>query len=76
MKNSRPFTAVDVGAAEQKCFVCGKEITDGWFCRIPRDGGRIVLCSPSCAMRFFENSFSTAHERVLSNPLNLLAQPI
>jgi hypothetical protein len=76
MKRIIMLTVIGDGAAEQKCFVCGKEVGDGWFCRIPRDGKRIVLCSPSCAIRFFENSFSAAHERVLSKLLYLLTQPI
>jgi hypothetical protein len=55
------------GAAEQKCFICGKALGNGWFCRIPHDGKRIVLCSPSCAMRFYEAAHSTAQGRTLSN---------
>jgi hypothetical protein len=76
MKRIVMLTVIGDGAAEQKCFVCGKEVGDGWFCRIPRDGKRIVLCSPSCAIRFFGESFSAAHGRVLSNQLNLREQPI
>ncbi len=44
--------------AQQKCFVCSKEIpAGGWFCRIPRGTKRIVLCCPSCALRYFETSY-------------------
>jgi hypothetical protein len=43
------------GEAPQKCFICGKELANGWFCRIPRDGiSSILLCSPSCALRHFD----------------------
>jgi hypothetical protein len=45
------------GGAEQKCFTCGKGGVAVWFCRLPHNGVRIVLCSPSCAMRFFESSY-------------------
>ena len=55
------------GAAEQKCFICGKALGNGWFCRIPRDGKLIVLCSPSCAMRFYEATHSAAQGRVFSD---------
>jgi hypothetical protein len=43
------------GVAEQKCFICGKALGDAWFCRIPHDGKRIVLCSPFCAHRYFDS---------------------
>jgi hypothetical protein len=43
------------GAAELKCFICGKAPGHGWFCRIPRDGKPIVLCSPFCAYRYFDS---------------------
>jgi hypothetical protein len=43
------------------CFVCQKPIVDNqWFCRVPQQNGvpdsqtkRILLCSPSCAYRYF-----------------------
>jgi hypothetical protein len=43
------------------CFVCQKLIVDNqWFCRVPQQNGvpdsepkRILLCSPSCAYRYF-----------------------
>ena len=47
----------------QKCFVCGKEVpAGGWFCRIPREEDKIVLCSPLCALGYFD-AFESA-----SNP--------
>jgi hypothetical protein len=43
------------------CFVCQKPIVDNqWFCRVPQTNGapdsetkKILLCSPSCAFRYF-----------------------
>jgi hypothetical protein len=43
------------------CFVCQKPIVDNqWFSRVPQTNGvpdsepkRILLCSPSCAYRYF-----------------------
>ena len=43
------------------CIVCQKPIVDSqWFCRVPQKHGapdsqtkRILLCSPSCAYRYF-----------------------
>jgi len=41
---------------EHRCFVCEKEIADGnWFCRVPRQGARVALCSSWCALRYFDN---------------------
>jgi hypothetical protein len=74
MKRIVMLTVIGDGATEQKCFVCGKAVGDGWFCRIPRDGKRIVLCSPSCAMRFFENLFSAMRERTFSKQFTLRTQ--
>ena len=43
---------------QQKCFLCSKEImAGGWFCRIPRETKRIVLCCPCCALRYFETYY-------------------
>ena len=43
-----PAAVESGGTALQKCFVCGKTLGNGWFCRIPWQEGRIVLCSPKC----------------------------
>lgn len=52
------------------CFVCQKPIVENnWFCRLPQklDGAadhgaaKVLLCSPSCAFRYFafsETGFS------------------
>jgi len=41
---------------ENRCFVCEKQIAAGdWFCRVPRLGGRVALCSSWCALRYFDN---------------------
>ena len=38
----------------QKCYVCGKEAeSGGWFCQIPCEDKRITLCSPFCALSYF-----------------------
>jgi hypothetical protein len=52
-----------VDAAEQKCFVCDKEIGDGSpFCKIPRDEKPLVLlCSPRCALRYFDSLHPTTN---------------
>ena len=47
--------------ASLACLVCQKSIVDNqWFCRVPQKNGapdsetkRILLCSPSCAFRYF-----------------------
>jgi hypothetical protein len=41
-------------ATRQKCFICGKEVADHWFCRLPHDGKSIVFCCPSCSLRYFD----------------------
>ncbi len=49
-----------------KCAVCNSEVADDrWFCRIPGETKRIVLCSPSCALRHFETSYPkmNGHDR-------------
>jgi len=51
----QPDTAQSNGATQQKCFICDHAIAVRWFCRIPRDGEFIVLCSPSCAQRYFDS---------------------
>jgi len=39
----------------QNCLICGKAILDEhWFCRLPCGDERVVLCSPACAMRYFD----------------------
>jgi hypothetical protein len=38
----------------QKCFVCGEDAeAGGWFCQIAREDKRIALCSPYCALSYF-----------------------
>lgn len=41
------------GAGSPVCSACGRATADGrWFCRLPRE--RIVLCSPACALSYFD----------------------
>ncbi len=43
------------GNGQQKCFVCHRKIADdGWFCKVPREAKRTVLCCPQCALRCFD----------------------
>jgi len=66
MTNSRQNFAPDLKIpVRQMCFVCQKTIADNdWFCRLPKtttgaDGREIqeiVLCSPACALRHFNDS--------------------
>ena len=58
-----PFEKQQVGklqgdnTAQPKCAVCNRAVPDDrWFCRIPRETKRIVLCCPCCALRYFETS--------------------
>jgi hypothetical protein len=40
----------------QKCFVCETEIVDGRsFCKVNRESEKVVLCSPRCALRYFDS---------------------
>jgi len=44
----------------QTCFVCGGKAEDsGWFCQIPGEEKRIVLCSPYCALSYFGTANNT-----------------
>ena len=58
LSRSRPTLPATLGSGvRQKCFGCSKETPeDQWFCRVPRGPERIVLCSPSCAIRRFDAS--------------------
>ena len=51
------------GGTREACAHCWAKIVDGhWFCRLPQNGNRevhaeglaILLCSPRCALRYFE----------------------
>ena len=45
------------GETRQTCANCRAEIVDDhWFCRLPGNEGRVILCSPFCAMLYFERS--------------------
>jgi hypothetical protein len=63
MKGSQQTSpALSDAPVSNACIVCHKPIADGqWFCRLPQDrnrradsrNGKISLCSPSCAYRYF-----------------------
>jgi len=57
--NARP----GADAAQHKCAVCAKEIVDGtWFCKIPREEKpTVVLCSPRCALSYFDTLHPTTN---------------
>jgi DNA-binding NarL/FixJ family response regulator len=45
------------GKTRQACAHCRADIVDGhWFCRLPGDREHALLCSPSCALRYFDRS--------------------
>jgi hypothetical protein len=39
----------------EQCHVCGVDVSNGWFARIPHGAETILLCSPKCAMRYFDS---------------------
>jgi hypothetical protein len=45
----------DPGNQREQCAVCGKEVSNGWFARLRNDAGWAKLCSPKCAMRYYES---------------------
>jgi len=62
MKNlQQNFVTLSDDQMSKICFVCQKPIVDNqWFCRLAQPNGtpdsetkRILLCSPSCAFRYF-----------------------
>jgi hypothetical protein len=62
MKNIQENSAtVSDAQMSTTCFVCQKSIVDSqWFCRVLQQNGvpdseakRLLLCSPSCAYRYF-----------------------
>jgi hypothetical protein len=62
MKNLQEnLTTVSDAQASATCIVCQKPIVDSqWFCRVPQKNDapdfqnkRLLLCSPSCAYRYF-----------------------
>jgi len=43
------------GEMRPTCAHCRAEIVDGqWFCRLPADKELTLLCSSSCALRYFD----------------------
>jgi hypothetical protein len=45
------------GETRPVCAQCRAEIVDGhWFCRLPGNETPTLLCSPRCAMRYFDRS--------------------
>ena len=49
-------------SALQNCFVCRKDAeAGGRFCPIPREDKRIALCSPCCALSYFNTGDSASN---------------
>jgi hypothetical protein len=49
------------GAVRQKCPVCDGPIGENGFCKFYRkEGGPMVLCSPSCAIRYLDSARAPA----------------
>lgn len=45
------------GELRQVCAQCRTEIVDGhWFCRLPGSKTPTLLCSPRCALRYFNRA--------------------
>ena len=61
--NFKQTVAADSGSQSPRtCFVCKKQMAeDQWFCRLTQkvtetpesQGAKILLCSPTCALRHF-----------------------
>lgn len=50
------------GEMRQACAHCKAEIVDGHcFCRLPENEAPILLCCPSCALRYFDRSRAKAN---------------
>lgn len=45
----------DPKAEPKRCHVCGKDVSSGWFARIRDGSGWVLLCSPGCAMRYYDS---------------------
>jgi hypothetical protein len=42
--------------ASQRCRMCGDQVGEKCFCRIPSEvGGPIRLCCPDCAIQYFDS---------------------
>ena len=50
----RPAEAVAEGREVGECQQCAKALASNWFCRIVRGLETILLCSPECALRYFD----------------------
>lgn len=52
----------EVPAGEDSCLVCGQDTAGGWFARAQREGAKLYLCSPFCALSFFASHDPPAHD--------------
>ncbi len=52
----------EVPAQESPCLVCGQNTTGGWFVRAQKEGAKLYLCSPYCALSFFASHDPPAHD--------------
>jgi hypothetical protein len=51
-----------VPAQESPCLVCGQSTNGGWFVRAQKEGAKLYLCSPYCALSFFASHDPPAHD--------------
>lgn len=54
----------------ERCHVCGKDVSSGWFARIRRREEWILLCSPACAIRCYDSVRSEKEIRAQELPAN------
>jgi len=56
LEEGRTDAMNDPNDQPKRCHVCGKDVSSGWFARILAAGNWIVLCSPACAMRYYNSA--------------------
>ena len=45
----------DLNNEPDRCHVCGKTLSSGWFAKLRRGEEWILLCSPGCSMRYYDS---------------------
>jgi len=40
---------------QERCAVCGKDVSNGWFARIRRGEEWVKLCGPACSIRYTDS---------------------
>jgi hypothetical protein len=44
----------DARDQQDRCVVCGKDVSNVWFARLRRGEEWVKVCSPACSMRYAE----------------------